>query len=107
MIQLRSLIDAGELKLGSRGLEKRSFDAAQAKYRAYFGGIDEKSAYHCFTQNMWYLGNKVAAGIDRLPLRRLVDFQLAFADAFRGILDYPQQQETVMRNLAVQCLGKV
>ncbi len=105
MIQLRVLMDGGELRLGPRGFAKGDFDRAARLYAKHFGGLDDKSAYNVFTQNLWYLGNKIAPGMESLTLKRLVDFQLGLAEAFTGLLDKPNDQESVMRDLAIKCLG--
>lgn len=105
MIQLRVLMDGGELRLGPRGFAKGDFDRAAATYARHFGGLDDKSAFNIFTQNLWYLGNKIAPGMESLSLKRLVDIQLALAEAFVGLLDRPNDQESIMRDLAIQCLS--
>lgn len=105
MIQLRVLMDSGELSLGGRGFSKASFDSAARVYAEHFGGFTDKAAYNIFTQNLWYLGNKIAPSMEGLNLRRLIDFQMGFADAFIGILDRPNDQEGVMRDLAIRCLS--
>ncbi len=57
-----------------------------------------------FTQNLWYLG-RLSEGIKGLNLKRLIDFQQEFLRAFEEILARPQQQEEVMREMAIRCLG--
>ncbi|MEO0793583.1 MAG: DNA polymerase III subunit delta [Verrucomicrobiota bacterium] len=106
MIQLRVLMDSGELKLGPRGFGKPAFEAAARKYQRHFGDFDDKSAYNVFTQNLWYLGNKIAPGAAKLALPKLVDFQVAFTAAFEDLMRKHQDQESVMRDLAIACLSK-
>lgn len=106
MIQLRVLMDSGELSLGGRGFSKPAFEQAQRTYSKHFGGLDEKSAYNVFTQNMWYLGNKIGPTAQKLTLKKLIDFQVAFLGAFEGILKKPTEQESVMRDLAIKCLSR-
>lgn len=106
MIQLQVLMSSGELTLGARGFDKSSFEAAAAKYARYFGDMSTKSDFNVFTQNLWYLGNKLAPTARRLSLRQLVDFQVAFTVAFQEILDRPKDQHGVMRDLAVRCLSR-
>jgi len=106
MIQLRVLMDSGELKLGPRGFSKPSFEAAARKYQHHFGEFDDKSAFNVFTQNLWYLGNKVAPSATKLHLKQLVDFQVAFTRAFEDLMRKPQDQQSVMRDLAIACLAQ-
>jgi len=105
MIQMRVLMDSGEIQLGPRGFAKASFEAASRKYQQHFGGFDDKSNFNVFTQNMWYLGNKVAsAKASRLKLKQLVDFQIAFTRAFEELIRKHDDQHAVMRDLAISCL---
>ena len=105
MIQLRVLLDSGELRLGYRGLDQGSFDAARQTYARHFGGLDDKSTFNLFTQNIWYLG-KLGEKAKALPLKRLIDFQTAFLMAFEQLLQRgTAEEEAVMRDLAVRCLG--
>jgi DNA polymerase III subunit delta len=105
LIQLRTLLDAGEIQLGHRGLDKGSFDRAAATHRGAFGENQEKGAYNVFSQNPWYLG-RLAEGIKRLSLKRLIDFQQEFLGAFEEIIVRPNQQEEVLREMAIRCLGR-
>jgi len=105
MIQLRALMDSGDLTLGSRGFNKASFEQAAQMYAKHFGGLTEKNACNVFTQNLWYLGNKVAPTTQKLTLKKLIDIQMHFLEAFEGILARPTEQETVMRNLAIRSLS--
>lgn len=104
-LQIRAAMDAGLLTVGPRGFKKGALAAAGSQMSAVFGGAGEKSAYNLFTQNEWYLGNKVAPAAQLFSLRDLMNFQLAFTQAFRGILDRPNDQGTVLRNMALRCLG--
>jgi len=106
LIQARVLIDAGELKPPSErfGFDKSAWARAQGVYAAHFGGDAEKSSYNLFTQNQWYAGKLVGGG--KLPtLRRLIDNQQEFIRAFEEIIRRPSEQETVMREMVVRCLG--
>lgn len=105
LIQLQVLMSSGELSLSPRGFDKASFEAAAKKYAQHFGDMSTKSDFNVFTQNLWYLGNKLAPTARKLSLRKLVDFQVAFTEAFEGILDRPKDQHAVMRDLAVHCLS--
>lgn len=104
LIQARVLIDAGDLRApGPYGFDKAAWARAQGNYARHFGGDTEKSAYNLFTQNQWYAGKLVSTG--KLPtLRRLIDNQQEFLAAFEAIIERPNDQETVLREMAVRCL---
>ena len=101
LLQLRALLDAGEVHLGPRGVD--GLPRAATAHAAKFGeAAGEKSAYNIFTQNPWYLG-KLASG--KLPsLRRLIDNQHELITAFEEIIRRPGEQEEVLRAMAVRCL---
>lgn len=102
LIQVRALIDAGDVRLGPRGLD--GLQRAAAGHAAKFGeGTPEKSAYNLFTQNPWYVG-KLAGNGKLGTLRRLIDNQQEFVDAFEAIVARPREQEEVLREMAVRCL---
>lgn len=103
LIQVRALLDSGEVRLGPRGLDKSGFERAAAAYAKHFIGVTEKSAYHLFSQNAWYVGKLASAG--KLPtLRRLIDNQQEFLRAFEEIVQRPKEQEDVLREMTVRCL---
>ncbi|HET7536069.1 MAG TPA: DNA polymerase III subunit delta, partial [Candidatus Didemnitutus sp.] len=103
LLQARVLIDAGELKVGPYGVDKGAFARAQSAYAKHFGGDAEKSSYNLFTQNQWYLG-KLISSAKLPPLRRLIDNQQEFIAVFEEIIRRPNEQETVLREMAVRCL---
>ncbi len=106
LIQARVLIDSGDLRAPSEryGFDKAAWANAAERYTSCFGGDKEKSAYQIFTQNQWYAGKLVSGG--RLPpLRRLIDNQQEFLRAFEEIIRRPNDQETVLRDMTVRCLG--
>jgi DNA polymerase-3 subunit delta len=101
LLQVRALLDAGEVRLGPRGLD--GMPRAAAAFGRHFTGATEKSSFNLFSQNPWYVG-KLAGGA-RLPsLRRLIDNQREFLHAFAEIIRRPDEQEAVLRDLAVRCL---
>jgi len=105
LIQARVLIDAGELRApGPYGFDKAAWARAQSTYAELFGGDTEKSSYNLFTQNQWYTGKLVSTG-KLPPLRRLIDNQQEFVKAFEGIVQRPNEQETVLREMTVRCLA--
>lgn len=102
LLQIRALIDAGDARLGPRGLD--GLPKAAALHAAKFTGATEKSSYNLFTQNPWYIGK--LAGSAKLPsLRRLIDNQQEFISAFEEIIRRPHDQEEVLREMAVRCLA--
>ena len=52
LLQLRVLLDTGEVRLGPRGLDKAGFERAAAAYARHFAGAAEKSSFNVFTQNL-------------------------------------------------------
>ena len=102
LLQIRALADAGNVRVGPRGLD--GFPQAQAAHAAKFTGATEKSSFNLFTQNPWYLGK--LAGSAKLPtLRRLIDNQQELIAAFEEIIRRPHEQEEVLREMAVRCLA--
>ncbi len=104
LIQLRVLLDAGAIRLGGRGIAKSDLEAAARIYGKHFGDTEEKSNLNVFTQNPWYLG-KLAVTASKVPLKKLIEFQIVFAVAFEGIIDRPNEQEAVCQEMAIRCLG--
>ena len=102
LLQVRALLDAGEARLGHRGLD--GLKQAQATYARHFTGATDKSAYNLFTQNAWYVG-KLATGGKLPSTRRLIDNQQEFLTAFEEIIRRPNEQEDVLREMAVRCLA--
>ncbi len=102
LLQVRALVDAGEVRVGPRGLD--GMPRAQSSYGARFIGATEKSSFNLFTQNPWYVGK--LAGSAKLPsLKRLIDNQQEFIAAFEEIIRRPNEQEDVLREMAVRCLA--
>jgi DNA polymerase-3 subunit delta len=104
LIQVRTLLDAGEVRLGPRGLDKAGFERAAAAYGPHFAGAGEKSSFNLFTQNLWYLG-KLTANAKLPPLRRLIDNQQEFIAAFEELVRRPGEPEEVLREMVVRCLA--
>ncbi|RKX36010.1 MAG: DNA polymerase III subunit delta [Verrucomicrobia bacterium] len=104
LIQIRSLVDSGSLRVDERGMDKSSFSSSIARYGQVFGSSTEKNPLNVFTQNAWYLGK--LAGRSRLPsLRFLIDHQFEFRRAFEEIIERPNEQEEVLRAMMVRCLA--
>lgn len=104
LIQLRVLLDAGAIRLGGRGIAKSDLEVAARAHQEHFGDSEEKSNLNVFTQNPWYLG-KLAVTASKVSLKKLIEFQIAFANAFEGIVERPNEQEAVCREMAIHCLS--
>jgi len=102
LLQVRALIDAGEARIGARGLD--GLPRAATAYAGRFIGATEKSSYNLFSQNAWYVG-KLAGGAKLPALRRLIDNQQEFIATFEEIVRRPGEQEEVLREMAVRCLA--
>ncbi len=103
LIQVRALADAGEAKVGPRGVDGLQ-RAAQAHAAKFGEAAGEKSSFNVFTQNPWYVG-KLAGSAALPPLRRLIDNQREFVNAFEEIARRSDGQEDVLRDMAVRCLA--
>jgi DNA polymerase-3 subunit delta len=104
LLQVRALIDAGDVRTGPRGVDGLA-RAATAYAGKYGAAAAEKSSFNVFTQNPWYLGKLV--GSAKMPtLRRLIDNQSELITAFEAIIRRPREQEDVLREMAVRCLAK-
>jgi DNA polymerase-3 subunit delta len=102
LLQVRALADAGDVRVGPRGLD--GMPKAAAAYAGKFTGATEKSSFNLFTQNPWYVG-KLASSAKLPPLRRLIDNQQEFVAAFEEIVRRPHEPEEVLRAMAVRCLA--
>ncbi|MDR0354075.1 MAG: DNA polymerase III subunit delta [Opitutaceae bacterium] len=104
LLQVRALVDSGDLRPGSRGFSKADLDRAVETYGRHFTGATEKNSYNLFTQNLFYLGKLATA--KKLPtMRRLIDNQMELVNAFEEIIRRPSEQEDVLREMTVRCLG--
>ena len=81
LIQIRCLVDSGDFRVSDAGLSKGQFETASVRHGPTFGSAAKSSA-NLFSQNAWYISNKVAPGAARFSLAELVDLQLACADCF-------------------------
>jgi DNA polymerase-3 subunit delta len=81
LIQIRCLADSGDFRLTEEGLPEAQFKAASGRHGPTFGSAAKSSA-NLFSQNAWYVSNKVAPAAARYTLAELVDLQLACADCF-------------------------
>jgi DNA polymerase-3 subunit delta len=103
LLQVRTLVDIGAVQVGARGID--GLAAASRSFRDKFGdAAGVKSSYNVFSQNAWYLG-KLAGGAKLPPLRRLIDIQRDLVSTFDEIVRRPDEQEEVLRDLAVRSLS--
>ncbi|MCZ2154968.1 MAG: hypothetical protein LC114_13885 [Bryobacterales bacterium] len=102
LLQIRALVDAGEVRVGPRGLDGLS--RAAGEYGRHFAGAADKSSFNLFSQNPWYAGRLAGGG--KLPsMKRLIDNQFEFVSAFEEIIRRPGEQPEVLRDMAVRCLA--
>ena len=104
MIQLRVLLDAAEIKSGGRSINTAHLEKAAGTYGKYFEGTTQKSNFNLFSQNPWYL-SRLARATANLTLKRLIGFQKEFMAAFEATLERPNEEEQILRGLAVRCLS--
>lgn len=104
LIQIRCLVDAGDFRITEAGLPKGQFETASMRHGPTFGSAAKSSA-NLFSQNAWYVSNKVAPAAARYSLAELVDLQLACTECFdasnRG-QDEPSVRAMFLRALAVK-----
>jgi len=81
LIQIRCLADSGDFRVSDAGLPKGQFEAASGRHGPTFGSAAKSSA-NLFSQNAWFVSEKVAPAAARYTLAELVDLQLACADCF-------------------------
>lgn len=105
LIQIRSLADSGDFRVSESGLPQGAFETASMRHGATFGSA-AKSTSNVFSQNAWYISNKVAPAAARYSLGELIDVQLACADCFdtsnRGGDDEVAVRALFLRALAVR-----
>ena len=81
LIQIRALADAGDVRVTTAGLPKGAIESASMRHGPTFGSA-AKSSSNVFSQNPWYISNKVAPAAARYTLAELVDAQLGCAECF-------------------------
>jgi len=106
LIQLRALMDGGKIAKSDRGVQKSAMEDAAADYAELFKDMSAKSSYNVFSQNAWYAGSKLAPLAARIPLKRLLLWQLNFAKSFEELINRGGDDEAVMRDTAVRCLAQ-
>jgi len=100
LIQLRVLIDGGELGVNER-LSKSTLEGLSRKYAHHFGDEDEKSTLNLFSQNPWFLGRLLSL-VSKFSARRLIDLQSFLIQAFEDVLIQPKESHPqIFKNLAL------
>jgi len=105
MIQAKVLAEARLLRSSGRRIDSSSLSNAAEWADEWYGNTSTKNPVNVFAQNPFYLGN-LADSAARYKLRTLFDFQSAFVETFREMVDRPGDHEAIFRELAVRCLGK-
>ncbi|MDR2779374.1 MAG: hypothetical protein LBB16_03790 [Puniceicoccales bacterium] len=100
LIQLRTLIDSGHLKIIHNNFPKSDF-----AYAAKFFHMNDttKTTFNVFSQNTWYLSKLIPLTM-KYKLSKLLRFQVSFTSAFSEITQRYQDQRSVIKNLVVGCL---
>lgn len=100
LIQLKSLLDAGQLKLKGPQLDKSSLEQAKNLYPFE---DQEKTTLNIFSQHPWYLG-KLAQTLQKKNLKTLVNYQLDFLNALKSILKSPENTLQILENLYIKAI---
>ena len=101
LIQLRVLIDGGELDPNQR-LSKDLLEKIRQKYTKHFADPSEKTTLNLFSQNPWFLGRLLPLA-NKFSTRRLIDLQSNLIGAFEEVLAQPKEQHTsIFKNLVIQ-----
>ncbi len=104
MIQAKVLGDARLIRFSGIRADSGSLGEAAKWAAPWYGDTRTKTPVNVFAQNPFYLGN-LAEAARRHSLRALFDFQTAFVETFREMVDRPGEHETIFRELAIRCLG--
>lgn len=105
LIQIRALMDSGDLPKTTAALPKGALERVAEKYAEMFEGSEEKTAYNVFSQNVWYAGSKLAPIAGATTLKKLMDTQMLLSKSFEDLIG-TSNDEQIIRNLFVSALGK-
>jgi DNA polymerase-3 subunit delta len=103
LIQIRALADAGDVRVTTAGLPKGAIESASMRHGPTFGSA-AKSSSNVFSQNPWYISNKVAPAAARYTLAELVDAQLGCAECFDAA-NSGRDEEVAVRALFLRVLA--
>ncbi len=103
LIQLRALMEKGAIPKTTAPQPRGAIEDAATQYSEIFS--QEKSAYNVFSQNPWYVSNKLAPLAAKANLKKLMDWQMEFVKAFNQLLERGAgSDETVLRDLFARCI---
>ena len=103
LIQIRSLADSGDFRVSEAGLPKGAFETASMRHGSTFGSA-AKSSSNVFSQNAWYISNKVAPAAARYTLAELIEAQLGCAECF-DLSNSGGDEEVAVRALFLRALA--
>jgi DNA polymerase-3 subunit delta len=107
LIQLRTLIDSGALKVGKYGLNQKDLNAVAEQFSDIFEGVEGKSNLNIFSQHPYYISRLVKTAAKReCKLATLMRFNQVFVEAFEKILSHPNTAESILRDAFVRCLHR-
>ena len=104
LIQLRVLVDAGELDPDAR-LGKDQIDRIAQKHAQHFSDSGDKTSLNLFSQNPWFVGRLLPI-TKRFSTRRLIDLQAGLIYAFEKLLSQPKEEQgNILKDLAIRTLS--
>lgn len=103
LMGLRVLLDSNDISVGYNAINNHTLASLGAKFH-FPMDAKEKSSYNLFLQNPWYL-SKLVPVAKTITLKRLIDFQEAFLKAFENILEFPNDQLSVLEQMTFECLA--
>lgn len=105
LIQLRVLVDGGELDPNSR-LSKDHIERIGQKYAHHFSDSGNKTNLNVFSQNPWFLG-RVLPLTKKFNTRKLIDLQSDLISAFEKLMALPKDEHpSIFKDLAIRTLSK-
>ncbi|MDR0444724.1 MAG: DNA polymerase III subunit delta [Puniceicoccales bacterium] len=97
MIALRYFVETGELHLRQQRLSKSEWEQLAAQYSSLFSQ-EEKSSFHIFQQNFWYL-SRLAKEVTHFPLEVLLRFQKKFTEILFKMIRFHDHTASIMEEL--------
>ena len=105
LIQLRVLVDGGELDPNAR-LNKDQIERIGQKHAHHFSDSGGKTTLNLFSQNPWFLGRLLPL-TKKFNTRRLIDLQADLIAAFEKLMTHPkEEQSNIFKDLAIRTLSK-
>jgi DNA polymerase-3 subunit delta len=97
MIQLRALLDGNKIQPG-KPISKIHLETLSNSFNV---NTLEKNSCNVFSQNPWYL-SRLLEGVERYPLYRLLDIQLALMDAIAEGGNGCDNQASIIKELSLK-----